>query len=195
MITCGNFECDIGGDQVSHRGIGISIADFPVNGFGNCLVIGNHIRDTRTGGAVTMIHGVAAYQSGAITPSNNYVFNNFVSNNMLVKPVRLDGTGNRIGNNNIGINDVRLAINSNLVMTNTDLVVIVNATGARTITLPDATNCAGQTYMIKRVNTSANNVTVQGTGGQTIDDAATYVLANPYASATVMSDGTNWLVN
>lgn len=72
--------------------------------------------------------------------------------------------------------------------------------GAQTIQLP-AANAVGVTpgrdYTVKRVNTSANVVTVTSAGG-TIDGiaAATGVplAAGTYDSITVQSDGTNWWI-
>ena len=77
----------------------------------------------------------------------------------------------------------------------TDNVVFANPGGAQTVNLPAAAGAlAGRLITVKRINNSANVVTV-GTLGGTIDGAATYVLAaGSYASATFTTDGTNWWV-
>lgn len=78
--------------------------------------------------------------------------------------------------------------------------VFANPGGAQTIQLPSASAAgvvAGRPYTVKRINTSANVVTVTSAGG-TIDGvaAATGVAlaAGTYDSITVQSDGTNWWI-
>ena len=68
---------------------------------------------------------------------------------------------------------------------------VINATAALTVTLPTAVGIKGKTYTVK--NTSLGTVTVQGTGGQTIDTAASVALA-PNVTLRLISDGANWLV-
>jgi hypothetical protein len=75
-----------------------------------------------------------------------------------------------------------------------DSLVLADATGgAFNVTLPSAAGVTGQAFTVKRTS-AANNVTVATTGGQTIDGAATYVLAAIQQTVTVISDGTNWRV-
>lgn len=71
----------------------------------------------------------------------------------------------------------------------TDYVYLV--TGTTTVTLPTAVNNENL-YTIK--NVGANTVTVDTTGGQTIDDGATVSLPVQYTSVDIISDGTNWKV-
>jgi len=73
----------------------------------------------------------------------------------------------------------------------------VNAAGgAITRTLYDAsTQPAGRMVNIKKVDTSANPVTIQGPGGQTIDGQASFVLTAPYSSYELSNDGAgHWYV-
>ena len=71
-------------------------------------------------------------------------------------------------------------------------VVLVDASGgSRTITLP-ATHLTGQVIDIKKTDSSANAVIVDGDGGDTIDGSATQSLGFQYESVCVISDGTNW---
>lgn len=66
--------------------------------------------------------------------------------------------------------------------------------GAFTITLPDATTCAGQEFEVKRINVSANLLTVKSVAG-TLDGAAAatgFTLATQYQARILRSDGTNW---
>lgn len=65
---------------------------------------------------------------------------------------------------------------------NDHLIRADTTAGAFAITLPDATLSIGQVYVVKKINAAANNVTVQGTGGQTIDGAATKVWSTQYTA-------------
>lgn len=66
-------------------------------------------------------------------------------------------------------------------------------TAAFTITLPAASTQNGLAYTIKKIDSSANAVTV-ASGGGTIDSAATYSLAAQYKYVRVVSNGTNWFI-
>jgi len=72
-------------------------------------------------------------------------------------------------------------------------VVLVNASnGARTITLPNATTCAGRQYVIKKIDSSTNAVTIAPQSGQTIDGQANISITAQYDYRKVVSDGANW---
>ena len=64
--------------------------------------------------------------------------------------------------------------------------------GNITVTLPSAVLYPGIPFGVKKVDVTVNTVTVQGTGGQTIDGAATKVLVNTNDYLVAVSDGTNW---
>lgn len=74
-----------------------------------------------------------------------------------------------------------------------DYLVRVDATGgARTVTLPAASSCPGQTFFIKKIDSSANAVTVARAGSDTIDGATSVSLASQYARTQLMSNGSGW---
>ena len=76
-----------------------------------------------------------------------------------------------------------------------DDTILVDATGgARTVNLKAATNMTGKKYTVKKVDASVNAVTVDPSGGETIDGAGTYPLALQYQSVTFQSDGTTWWI-
>ncbi|HSX42833.1 MAG TPA: polysaccharide deacetylase family protein [Candidatus Saccharimonadales bacterium] len=80
-------------------------------------------------------------------------------------------------------------------VTAADSTIAANAVaGAFTVTLPTAVGIAGRIHTIKRTNSGTNAITVGTTSGQTIDGAATYVLAAQYKYLVVQSDGANWMV-
>jgi hypothetical protein len=74
-----------------------------------------------------------------------------------------------------------------------DDTILVDATAApRTITLPPATSSAGWKFNIKKVDATANAVTIDGNGAETIDGAATKSTTTQYAGWTVECDGSAW---
>lgn len=76
-----------------------------------------------------------------------------------------------------------------------DGLVTANATTAAfTITLPTAVGIAGRQYTVKKIDSSANAVTVGTTSAQTIDGATTYALSRQFQYLQVVSDGSNWQV-
>ena len=76
-----------------------------------------------------------------------------------------------------------------------DQIVTGDATSAAfTITLPTAVSKDGQTFTIKKIDASANAVTVGTTSSQTIDGSTTYSLPTRYKYVTVVSDGANWII-
>lgn len=94
----------------------------------------------------------------------------------------------------IGLNTVPTAID--LVLTNGYTVVYVDATAsARLITLPAAGGVnLKRFYIIKKIDASANAVTIQGNGAELIDGANTKVLATQFAFVQIHSNGTQWFV-
>jgi hypothetical protein len=64
--------------------------------------------------------------------------------------------------------------------------------GAFSVTLPPAAQVPGKRYTIKKVDATANAVTVDANGAELIDGALTKVLAAAYASVTIQSNGVSW---
>lgn len=72
-------------------------------------------------------------------------------------------------------------------------VILCNcASNAITVTLPAASN--GRLYWIKKVDSTANAVVIDGNGAETIDGAATQTLSYQWSAALVVSDGANWYI-
>ena len=75
-----------------------------------------------------------------------------------------------------------------------DFVIFVDATaGNVTLTLPTAASATQRGFYIKRIDASANTVTVEGDGAETIDGALNY-LPISLESITVVSTGTAWYI-
>ncbi|MBA2704810.1 MAG: hypothetical protein H0U60_13275 [Blastocatellia bacterium] len=66
--------------------------------------------------------------------------------------------------------------------------------GAFNMQLPNAAGRVGRIYTIKKVDSSANAVTVTTTSSETIDAATTYVLATQWKSVSVYSNGASWSI-
>jgi hypothetical protein len=79
--------------------------------------------------------------------------------------------------------------------TASDNTLLGNATSAAfSITLPTAVGITGKTYTVKKIDSSANAVTVATTSSQTIDGTTTKPLARQYDAIAVQSDGSNWMI-
>lgn len=76
----------------------------------------------------------------------------------------------------------------------TDNTLLFTGTSAATLTLPDATGCAGRVYSIKNSsNTSPLPVlTIATTSSQTIDGVTSWLLNDTKEILTIISDGANW---
>jgi hypothetical protein len=76
-----------------------------------------------------------------------------------------------------------------------DRVILCDATSAAfTVTLPAAASSTGVVFYIKKIDSSANAVTIDGNGSETIDDATTQLLSSQYDCLTVHCDGTEWYI-
>jgi hypothetical protein len=73
-----------------------------------------------------------------------------------------------------------------------ELVLYDATAGNSQVNLP--TNVNGITVNIKKTDASANTVTVDAPGAETIDGGTTAVLTTQYESITVVGDGTNWFI-
>jgi len=66
--------------------------------------------------------------------------------------------------------------------------------GAFTVTLPTASGNAQRRIVIKNTTSDTTAITIDGNGAETIDGAATVIMATGYASLTLVSDGTNVMI-
>jgi hypothetical protein len=90
---------------------------------------------------------------------------------------------------------VRPIINANYTVSPIDELVLVDATSAPlTIALPPALSLIGYSFKIMKIDSSANNVTIDANGSETISGALTIVLDQQWLEADVFSIGTGWVV-
>lgn len=84
--------------------------------------------------------------------------------------------------------------NYTILTTDKNKVILVDATsGDLVITLPTvASATSGFRVSVQKIDASANTVTVDGNGSETIDGAANYVLTERYDVVSVITNGTTW---
>lgn len=103
-----------------------------------------------------------------------------------------DNRYNRIGQ---GLYVNVRSVSSTTTAASNDYAILVNASGgAVTINLPAAAAATGQVLNVKKTDASANGVTLDGNGAETIDGAATLAWTTQYQSYTVICDGTGWSI-
>jgi len=84
-------------------------------------------------------------------------------------------------------------ITTDTTLDNTYQVLLCDCTsGDITLTLPAAADNVGLMYHVKKTDSSANIVTVDGNASETIDGATTQTITSQYDSIKIISDGTNW---
>lgn len=86
-----------------------------------------------------------------------------------------------------------IEVSTNTLLDDTHHTIIVDATAGNVIvTLPATTSITGRRYEIKKVDATANVVTIQADAGDTIDGAASYNLTAQYQTRVIAaSDASN----
>lgn len=133
------------------------------------------------------VHVQAGYHE--IDANNSQILNTTYERVTLVKH-----SGESTVTTELERNQVR-TVTTTYTARHTDNLVLGNATsGAFTITLPTAAQATGRRITFKKTDASGNAVTLDGSGSETIDGAATLALAAQYDFATLLSDGAAWHV-
>ena len=71
--------------------------------------------------------------------------------------------------------------------------VLVNASGgSRTVNLPAASGSTGKVFIIKKTDSSSNNVVIDPNASETIDGSSTFTFNAQYRAVTIQCDGSNW---
>lgn len=84
---------------------------------------------------------------------------------------------------------------ANYTIVGTDHTILCDATsGSITITLPAVSTISGRMYVIKKIDATANTVTIDGNSSETIDGATTLVLTTQWETKTIQSNGSAWFV-
>ena len=90
----------------------------------------------------------------------------------------------------VGGNIITKSSNYSLVVGDGTVLFTAAATG----TLPDATTCQADVFVIKNNIAAGGTVTVATTSSQTIDGQMTWLLVNQWQYISVQSDGANWQI-
>ena len=97
-----------------------------------------------------------------------------------------------------GANSVVMATatkTTNYTVTTSDTVILADATaGNVTITLPSASSASGYRFFVKRIDGSANSVSIARAGSDTIDGSISLNITVQYVSITLISNGSNWFI-
>lgn len=84
---------------------------------------------------------------------------------------------------------------SGYTATTSDGIILCDASGGSfSVTLPAAASNTGRRYYVKKIDATANIVTVDGNGVETIDDSATVLLSSQYDAVTIACDGSEWWI-
>lgn len=102
-----------------------------------------------------------------------------------------DANGNIL---NIGNQITALSVNTTLTPAQSGIINVTTGSSVITITLPTAAT-SQLVYTIKKVDSGSGTVLIATTSSQTIDGVLTKTLVNQNANITLVSDGSNWIVD
>ncbi len=147
----------------------------------------------------TMVPTAPAGSAGAIQFNNSGSFGADATNLFWDDTNNYLGIGTSTPNSTL---DVRGSVSkafsvktANYTLTDVDYSLFVNAnSGSITISLPVASTCAGRVYVVKKIDSSSNNVVLDADGSELIDSISSFTLIVQNQSVTVQSDGSGWWV-
>lgn len=77
--------------------------------------------------------------------------------------------------------------------TGDETLITCDATSAAfTVTLPAAASFTGKRYVIKKIDSSVNAITIDPNGAELVDGASTTTLNTQYEAVEIVCDGSNW---
>ena len=80
-------------------------------------------------------------------------------------------------------------------LTSIDDIILASASGAGfTLTLPSYVNVAGKIFEIKKIDSTANTVTIDADGSETIDGNLNIPLFTQYDSLTLTAGSAGWWI-
>lgn len=167
----------------------------------NSITLGNA---TLTLGGTTSTVGNLTVQNVTVSSVASTFPNSYLANSSATignTSVSLGGTATSLGNVTLtnattnGLTKALVTKTGNYTATIVDCTILGNAaSGNITITLPTAASVAGRFYVIKKIDSTANVVTVATTSAQTIDGQASKALSIQYDGIQVQSDNANWVI-
>lgn len=111
-------------------------------------------------------------------------------------PIVNGGTTRKITSGNLGkqILDAT-AKTANYTLTTSDRFITVDATsGNKSVFVPAASGNTGIVWIVKKIDSSSNTVTIDPDASETIDGASTYVLTAQNQAVSFTSNGTNIVI-
>lgn len=95
----------------------------------------------------------------------------------------------------VGHGPIQTVTASSDTLTPEDYAVLCDCTSnAITINLPAVSGNTGLIYIIKKIDSSVNAVTIDGNSSETIDGSTTAVINTQYESVTIMCNGSAWYI-
>jgi len=141
------------------------------------------VRIASTNCVVTGNSGLSVLETGIAD------FNIYSNNDPFFPTSTIIGPSSLVNNEGV----VTVAVDT--LLTGNSRTVLVNAVGApRTISLPAAATVRRIVYTIKKIDASANVVTIDPSGAETIDGVATQLLTTQWQALRIQSDGTGWMI-
>lgn len=95
----------------------------------------------------------------------------------------------------VGAGEVSRVVTGTVTPNASDYLLLADASGgAVTVNLPSAVSSARRKFIVKKTDASANAVTVDANGAETIDGATTVSTTTQYDAFTVLCDGSAWYI-
>lgn len=172
-ITLGNATLTLGGTTTSVGNL--TLANANVTSVASTFPNSYLANSSATLGNATITLGSTTTSVGNLTLTNVTINSGSISNVAIGAAITTKTTG--------------------YTATTSDETVLANAsTGVFNVTLPTAVGATGKIYVIKKIDSTANVVTVNTTSSQTIDGALTRALSYQYDAIQVQTDGANWFI-
>ena len=91
------------------------------------------------------------------------------------------------------LNIVTKSTSDNILLSE-DVILVDATTGSVILDLPAASTANGKRFDIKKIDSSVNNIIIDGNLSETIDDSLTLTITVQYESFTIISNGTAWYI-
>lgn len=113
-----------------------------------------------------------------------------ITTNAATDTITINSTGGGGGSPDVITRDV---ITTTTTLTTSHYYIAADATsGSFSLNLPAASTVTERVYIIKKIDSSANTVTVDPNSTETIDGSTTVVLSQQYQTIWIVSNGSNW---
>lgn len=206
MLKVANTQGGGGNGTVTNVATGTGLTGGPITTTGTISLANTAVTIGSYGGA-NVVATFTVDQQGRLTAAGNTTIslaNSNLANSTITlgnATLTLGSTTSTVGNltaSNLTVSGITQAYTLQTAAyspTATDHTIACNPVEAGfSVTLPTAVGRTGKIYVIKKVDSGANIITVATTSSQTIDGATTRTLPRQYDAITVQSDGSNWII-